>query len=132
MINNQGPGETPRRLTRHALVQHIEQDNEIRYSTAEWDVAWATFPSVAYWQEIAETAAQNACRAQGYPSVSNVVVRPGHNNDAGSKTSTNDRWRGDNLGWFFVSHHDTRQQLAGRQSRNWAATCKKVIRRTRK
>ena len=127
-----GSGQTAKRITRHALIQHIRQDTVDRDATLTWSVDWETFPSAAYWQDLAETQAKAACRAQGYPSVSNVVVRPGSNDDPGSKTSTNDRWRGDNLGWFFVNFHQTANQLAGRQSRNWEATCKKVIRRTRK
>ena len=93
-------------------------------------VAWATFPSAAYWQELAETAAKNACRAQGYPSVSNVVFGQGHNSDVGS--GTNDHFRGNYLGWFFYSRHSTHNWLSARQSRTWTANCKKTIRRTRK
>ena len=130
--NAHGAGETPYRLARYNLVRDIRQDTVTRSDTGTWDVAWATFPSAAYWQGLAETQAKAACRAQGYPQVSNVVVGPGHNGNAGSKTSSNDRWRGDNLGWFFVNHHGTALQLAARHSRTWTATCKKVIRRTRK
>ena len=134
MSSAHGSGVTARRLTRHALVQHIRQDTESRSDSGTWTVAWDTFPSAAYWQEIAETAAQNACRAQGYPSVSNVVFGRGHDNDKGSNAlPINDRVRGDYLGWFFVNHFTgSANQLAGRQSRNWTATCKKVVRRTRK
>ena len=133
MSSAHGSGVTAKRITRQNLVQHIRQDTESRGDTAEWTVAWDAFPSAAYWQGIAETAAENACRAQGYPSVSNVVFGQGHNNDPGTNNQPiNDRFRGNYLGWFFVNHHGSANQLAARQSRSWTATCKKVIRRTRK
>ena len=130
--NAHGPGETPYRLARYNLVRDIRQDTITRSDSATWTVDWATFPSAAYWQEIAETAAKNACRAQGYPQVSNVVVTAGHSNNAGSTQSSNDQFRGNGLGWFFVNHSDGNVQPAARHSRNWEATCKKVVRRTRK
>ena len=132
--NAHGAGETPYRLARYNLVRDIRQDTITRSDTGTWTVAWATFPSAEYWQEIAETAAQNACRAQGYPQVTNVVFGRGHNNDPGSNAlPVNDRFRGNYLGWFFYNRQASpNHRISARQSRTWTATCKKVIRRTRK
>ena len=125
-----GSHVTAKRRARYYLVRDIRQDTVTRQDHLAWTVAWDTFPSAAYWQEKAETQAKAACRAQGYPSVSNVVFGQGSSDDKGS--GTNDRDRGDGLGWFFYNRHPTHNQLSARQSRTWTATCKKVIRRTRK
>ena len=95
-----------------------------------WTVVWQTFPTTAYWQEKAESAAQNACRARGAQSAINVVFGAGHNVNQGSGNP--DFNRGAGLGWFF--RDDPNQNFlnyAARQSRTWRATCKKVIRRSR-
>ena len=123
---------TGKRRSRNLLVQHIRQDTESRGDSNAWTVAWDTFPSAAYWQERAETQAKAACRARGYPQVSNVVFGRGHNNDRGVVGGSNDQFRGDYLGWFFYNRHQSATWLSARQSRTWEATCKKVIRRTRK
>ena len=129
-----GSPNTGKRRSRYYLVRDIRQDTETRGDTAEWTVAWDAFPSAAYWQEIAETQAKAACRAQGYPSVSNVVFGQGHNNDPGSNAlPVNDRFRGNYLGWFFYNRQPSpNHRISARQSRSWTATCKKVVRRTRK
>ncbi len=97
-----------------------------------WNIPW-TFPSVEYWQDKAETAAKNACRDQGYPSVSNVVFGQGHRRNV---TGGNDVRRGIDdagLGWFLRENDNAYAwRYSARQSRTWTATCKKVIRRTRK
>ena len=111
-------------------------DGGNRDRTQAWTVAWATFPSVEYWQDLAETQAQNTCRDQGYPSVTNVVFTAGHDNnrgDLGTGGHVIDRQRGANLGWFISGDLAAPGiQYAARQSRTWTATCKKTIRRTRK
>ena len=132
---NQADGShvTAQRHARYYLVRDIQLDTETRGNTAEWTVAWDTFPSAAYWQEIAETQAKAACRAQGYPQVSNVVFGRGHNSNPGTNAlPINDRFRGNYLGWFFYNRHPSANRLSARHSRTWTATCKKVIRRTRK
>ena len=119
------------RQSKYQLVQRIRQDTVNRPQSDAWTVDWATFPSAAYWQDLAETAAKNACRAQGYPQVSNVVVTAGHSRDRGASL-TNDRDRGAGLGWYFYNIGGSNHRYHARQSRNWEATCKKVVRRTRK
>ena len=113
-------------------VLRIRQDTVPRGRLDAWTVPWQTFPSVEYWQDLAETAAKNACRAQGYPQVSNVVFAAGHSRDQGSGTQDWDR--GPGLGWYFRNHPSAgnNHRYSGRQSRTWEATCKKVVRRTRK
>ena len=125
-----GSQGTAQRRARASLVQRIRQDTETRGEGPTWTVAWATFPSAAYWQEIAETQAKAACRAQGYPQVTNVVFGQGHSANVGS--GQNDKFRGNGLGWFFYNRAAPNHRLSARQSRTWEATCKKVIRRTRK
>ena len=125
-----GQQGTAQRRARASLVQRIRQDTETRDETHIWQVAWATFPSAGYWQDLAETAAKAACRAQGYPSVSNVVFGQGHSTNVGS--GNNDKFRGNGLGWFFYNRAAPNHRLSARQSRTWTATCKKVVRRTRK
>jgi len=98
-----------------------------------WNIRWDTFPSVDYWQGKAETAAKNACRARGGQSVSNVVFGQGHRRHV---TGGQDVRRGVDdagLGWFMRENNDAYPwNYQARQSRTWTATCKKVIRRTRK
>ena len=129
--NADGSPTTARRRARFYLVRDIRQDSVERRHDHAWTVAWDTFPSAAYWQDLAETQAKAACRAQGYPQVSNVVFGQGHNENVGS--GTNDHFRGNYLGWFFYNRQPSpNHRLSARQSRSWTATCKKVIRRTRK
>ena len=118
------------RQSKHQLVQRIRQDTVNQGDSAEWTVPWATFPSAAYWQDLAETQAKAACRDRGYPSVSNVVFKEGHSRDQGS--NNNDRDRGAGLGWYFYNIGGSNHRFHARQSRTWEATCKKVVRRTRK
>ena len=126
-----GSGQAPRARREARSHQINGMDGGNRQSSGNWQVAWATFPSAAYWQDLAETTAKNACRAEGYPSVTNVVFGQGHSNNKGSG---NQDWdRGDGLGWYFSGDQSGGGlQYAARQSRSWTATCKKVIRRTRK
>ena len=90
-------------------------------------------PTADQWMAMAETAAKRACRAQGYPQVTNVAFGPGHNGNNGAVTTAD--YVGNGLG-LLVS--ENRADNPGqhvyrmRQSRTWTATCKKVIRRTRK
>jgi len=125
-----GSREGTYRQSKHQLVLRIRQDNIERRDDRDWTVDWATFPSAAYWQELAKTQAKTACRAEGYPLVSNVVVKAGHSRDQGS--GVNDRDRGAGLGWYFYNIGGSNHRYHARQSRTWEATCKKVIRRTRK
>ena len=119
---------------------------------ADWAINWQTQayykpsdgslltgsarPSSEVWTELATARAKEVCREQhGGQSVSNVVFGRGHsdhsNPHGGAATD-----RGPYLGWFF---DDTLGEgwspnfrSRARQSRTWTATCKKVIRRTRK
>ena len=92
----------------------------------------ATTITPAQWMALAEAAAKSACRARGYPQVTNVDFGRGHNANRGS----GNEWHGDNLGWFYDNEQDpnnpTHYRDRARQSRTWTATCKKVIRRTRR
>ena len=115
------------------LINSLATDGVTRHAgDTTWDIPW-TFPSTDYWQEKAETQAQNACRARGGQSVSNVVFGQGHRRNV---TGANDVRRGVDdagLGWFVRENNDAYPwNYAARQSRTWTATCKKVIRRTRK
>ena len=130
--NADGQQNTAKRRARYYLVRDIRQDTESRGDSTQWTVAWDAFPSAAYWQDLAETQAKAVCRGQGYPSVTNVVFGRGHNNDRGVVGGSNDQSRGDYLGWYFYNRHSSAHWLSARQSRTWTATCKKVIRRTRK
>ena len=88
-------------------------------------------PSTAEWTALAAAMAKEICRGEGYPSVTNVVIGQGHNNDHRPVAARN---RGTYLGWFFDNHPTagSNHRYRARQSRTWTATCKKVIRRTRK
>ena len=90
-------------------------------------------PNTAQWQEIAETAAQNACRARGGQSVTNVAFGRGHNQDRGQTNTGHANYSGVYLGWFYYDPNPGSDHRArARQSRTWTATCKKTIRRTRR
>ena len=87
-------------------------------------------PNTAWWLEQAAAAADRACRDQGYRyAAGSAQFGPGHSNDRGSGTTEIGR----GLGLF------QRAQASGgaytyptRQSRTWSATCKKVIRGSRR
>ena len=90
-------------------------------------------PTTDQWQEMAETAAKSACRAQGYPQVTNVAFHAGHNGNNGAVTTA--EYVGNGLGLLLSENRATnpgQHIYRMRQSRTWTATCKKVIRRTRK
>ena len=112
-------------------INGMDGGNRDRGDT-NWNIPW-TFPSVEYWQDKAEIQAKAACRARGGQSVSNVVFGQGHRRNV---TGANDVRRGIDdagLGWFVRENNDAYPwKYAARQSRTWEATCKKVIRRTRK
>ncbi len=98
-------------------------------------VIGAARPSTEEWLELAEIQARAVCRAQhGGQSVSNVVLKRGHNQDQGHSMTNHANYTGRYLGWFYYDPtppgypHNSR----ARQSRNWEATYKKTIRRTRK
>ena len=83
------------------------------------------------WQVLADQVAGAACRSRGYRLVS-ATFGPGHD----ARKGTGAWLPGDNLGWFY-SENQWSGQGSGHayqawQSRTWTATCKKVIRRTRK
>ncbi len=87
-------------------------------------------PSSEGWTELATARAKEVCREQhGGQSVANVVFGQGHSND---QALYNQRDHGPHLGWFFDNTVDQYHRYRARQSRTWTATCKKVIRRTRK
>ena len=89
-------------------------------------------PNTDQWLALAADAARSACRARGAKYVAgSAEFGPGHSDDAGS----GNRHHGNNLGWFVHDDpHPTANahRFRNRQSRTWTATCKKVIRRTRK
>ena len=88
-------------------------------------------PSSAEWLEMATAAAKRACRVEGYPQVTNVAFHAGHNGNNADRTSAD--YKGEGLG-FLLSENSggSNHRYEMRQSRTWSATCKKVIRRTRK
>ena len=91
------------------------------------------WPSTAEWTALAEAAAKSACRAEGYPQVTNVAFHAGHNGNNGPPG--NAEFTGNGLGLLLsddlhAAGNVWRYKM--RQSRTWSATCKKVIRRTRK
>ena len=130
-------------------AQRWARGRQVRGSSGNgWRVNWETQvitnvagnvigtsrPNTDQWLELAETQARAVCRAQhGGQSVSNVVLKRGHNQVQGHSDINNADYTGMYLGWFHYEvvagyPHDWK----ARQSRNWSATCKKTIRRTRK
>ena len=104
-------------------------NRETNIVTRSGEASHDATPSLAQWQELAETAAAGSCAARGY-RLSKVVIGPGHSRDTG----VGPRDHGDELGWFYWNT-DTRAgwyNYRARQSRTWTATCKKTIRRTRR
>ena len=88
-------------------------------------------PSSAEWTEMATAAAKSACRAEGYPQVTNVAFHAGHNGNNGP--AGNAEFTGNGLGLLLSENSGgSNWRYEMRQSRTWSATCKKVIRRTRK
>ena len=91
------------------------------------------WPTTDQWTEMATAAAKSACRAEGYPQVTNVAFHAGHNGNNGP--ANNAEFTGNGLGLLLsddlhAANNIWRYNM--RQSRTWSATCKKVIRRTRK
>ena len=91
-------------------------------------------PNTAWWQAQAEAAADPACRARGARYVAgSAAFGPGHSDDNGGGVRDPNH-----TGWglgFFLDKTDgpgSNVKYQARQSRTWSATCKKVIRRTRK
>ena len=112
------------------LVTDVGQANEDRTSEG------SHWPTTAEWTELATAAAKSACRAEGYPQVTNVAFHAGHNGNNHADRN-NAAFVGDGLGLLLSAdlegdntNNIYRYQM--RQSRTWSATCKKVIRRTRK
>ena len=104
-------------------------DRETNTVTRSGEANHQATPSLAQWQELAETAAAGSCAARGY-RLSKVVIGPGHSRDTGVGA----RDHGDELGWFYWNV-DTRAgwyNYRARQSRTWMATCKKTVRRSRR
>ena len=92
-------------------------------------------PTTDQWTAMATAAAKRACRAEGYPQVTNVAFGPGHNGNNGDITTV--EYKGEGLGMVLSEDQDPNNnpnhfKFQMRQSRTWSATCKKVIRRTRK
>ena len=106
------------------------QDSGSRVWNSAWTLSWETFPAAEYWQGKAETAAVGACRARGGRYVAgSAAFGPGHSDF--SRSGLN---HGAGLGWFYVDNDEGTAQYnhQARQSRTWTATCKKVIRRSRR
>ena len=141
-IGNFGDVGTAKFRSRNLLIRGND-------TSTGWRVNWETqvltnqagtvigtaSPSTDQWLELAEIQARAVCRAQhGGQSVSNVVLKRGHNLDQGHSMTNHANYTGMYLGWFYYDPtppgypHSSR----ARQSRNWEATCKKVVRRTRK
>ena len=128
---------------RRAMNQYVRGGDE---TNSGWRINWETqalsgnlsgtaSPNNEQWLELAETQARAVCRAQhGGQSVSNVAFGRGHNREVGNTDQNHLDFTGEHLGWFFDNHPDagSNNQHRARQSRTWTATCKKVIRRTRK
>ena len=128
---------------RRAMNRYVRGGDE---TNSGWRINWETqalsgnlsgtaSPNTEQWLELAETQARAVCRAQhGGTSVSNVAFGRGHNSEVGNTDQTNADFTGEYLGWFFDNHPDagSNHRHRARQSRTWTATCKKVIRRTRK
>ena len=138
---NHGSAGTARR---RAMTQYVRGGDE---TNSGWEINWETQaltghqvsgtarPDNAGWLELAETQARAVCRAQhGGQSVSNVAFGRGHNREVGNTNQGHADFTGEYLGWFFDNHPDagSNHRYRARQSRTWTATCKKVIRRTRK
>ena len=128
---------------RRAMNRYVRVNSE---GTSGWRINWETQaltgnlsgtarPNTEQWLELATARAKEVCRAQhGGQSVSNVAFGRGHNSEVGNTDQTHSDFTGEHLGWFFDNHPDagSNHQYRARQSRTWTATCKKVIRRTRK
>ena len=109
------------------IVSNIGQPNEQRTP------AGFQSPSAAEWTELATAAAKSACRAEGYPQVTNVAIGRGYNGNNGHPTTVD--YKGPYLGLLLSDDLHAAGNIWRynmRQSRTWSATCKKVIRRTRK
>ena len=127
--------------TRRARNIYVRGGNE---SSSGWRINWETQaltgnlsgtarPDNAGWLELATARAKEVCRSRGGQSVSNVAFGRGHNREVGNTNQGHSDFTGEHLGWFYhnlntAGYHSHR----ARQSRSWTATCKKVIRRTRK
>ncbi len=63
-----------------------------------------------------------------------MVFGRGHNRDRDETDTNHADYTGVYLGWFFYDPNvgSANHRARARQSRTWTATCKKVIRRTRK
>ena len=123
-----------RKDAKAAQIIATATDGVSRNKNNAWTVDWQTFPTAAYWQEKAATAATAACRARGGQSVSNVAFGRGHDLIQQYDRGVADRDRGVGLGWFFLENDGAYPpfNFRARQSRTWTATCKKVTRRTRR
>ena len=138
----------PNSSRRNAQGAYVNRGgNNVGAAALDWAINWRTqdlykpsddsilgsvSPSSEGWTELAAAAAKEVCREQhGGQSVTNVVFGQGHSNDRnpGGYAGTD---RGPGLGWFFDNHDGAAYKFRARQSRTWTATCKKVIRRTRK
>ena len=120
--------------------RHVTWDTNLWYTDTNYNAdprgaaSGNASPNNDWWQGQAAAAAERACRARGARYVAGSArLGPGHNLNRGS-LSSNDN--GPGLGIFFrrVPHETVSNAFlyASRQSRTWEATCKKVIRRTRK
>ena len=122
-----------RKDAKAAQIIAMATDGVSRNKNNAWTVDWQTFPTAAYWQEKAASAATAACRARGGDSVSKVAFGQGHNSFQQYDRGVADRDRGVGLGWFFRENDGALPyNYRARQSRTWTATCKKVTRRTRR
>ena len=112
-------------------TQERERVNNVGQANEERIPAGYQSPSSAEWTEMATAAAKSACRAQGYPQVTNVAFHAGHNGNNGPYG--NAEFTGNGLGLLLSENSGgSNWRFEMRQSRTWSATCKKVIRRTRK
>ena len=126
--DNEVDWETQQRFTRSTV-------NSVIVKTA----AGFASPTSDQWRELIATKADQACRARGarYAAGSADFGR-GHNSYANSAFNTGD-YVGYHLGVFYLREpyptnnpNPAYYRHRARQSRTWTATCKKVIRRTRK
>ena len=126
-------------FNRSTADRHVTWDTNLWYTDTNYNAdprgaaSGNASPNNDWWQGQAVAAAERACRARGARYVAGSArLGPGHSENRGAGAQDS----GPSLGFFFrrVPHPTSSSDFryASRQSRTWEATCKKVIRRTRK
>ena len=126
-------------LGQNATYQHIEWDTQTLYTEQVQSGVITSRtrasnqrvrPTTAEWTALAAAAADRACRDQGYRyAAGSAQIGMGHSNDRGPISDD----LGPGLGFFLRKvTSGANFQYHGRQSRTWTATCKKVLRGSRR